>query len=169
MTQRNRTIAIVGGVILVILLILGIALIASSGDDGDDPPSTDAPATSEADAGESEDVGDENEEAGDGETVVALIDDAEVTLKTLRRKATAISLEPANPTMQPIVLAAAMRGRSANWYGGTRTRCTRWRCGWSQTDISPTTWRRIRSSGRGAPSVDSVAMRSSRPGSTASP
>jgi thiol-disulfide isomerase/thioredoxin len=68
-TQRNRTIAIVGGVILVILLILGIALIASSGDDGDDPPSTDAPATSEADAGESEDVGDENEEAGDGETV----------------------------------------------------------------------------------------------------
>ncbi|MDX2380434.1 MAG: TlpA disulfide reductase family protein [Acidimicrobiia bacterium] len=44
MSQRNRTLAIVGGAVLVVLLILGIALVASSGDDGDDTASTEAGA-----------------------------------------------------------------------------------------------------------------------------
>jgi len=48
----------------------------------------------------------ERNTARDGETVVALIDGAEATLKTFRRKAADISLEPANPTMQPIVVPA---------------------------------------------------------------
>jgi thiol-disulfide isomerase/thioredoxin len=68
-TQRNRTIAIVGGVILVILVILGITLLATSGDDGD-TPSTEAPAaTGESQDGESEDgeAGEGDGEAGEGD------------------------------------------------------------------------------------------------------
>jgi repressor LexA len=44
--------------------------------------------------------------ARDGETVVALIDEAEATLKRLRRDGSTVRLEPANASMTPIVLSA---------------------------------------------------------------
>lgn len=44
--------------------------------------------------------------AQDGETVVALIDDTEATLKRLYRDGSLIRLEPANPAIQPIIVAA---------------------------------------------------------------
>jgi repressor LexA len=44
--------------------------------------------------------------ADDGETVVALIDGSEATLKRLHRDASMIRLEPANPKMSPIVIPA---------------------------------------------------------------
>lgn len=44
--------------------------------------------------------------AGDGETVVALVDGSEATLKRFSRMGGRIRLEPANPAMKPIVLAA---------------------------------------------------------------
>lgn len=43
--------------------------------------------------------------ARDGETVVALIDRSEATLKQLHRERDRIRLQPANPTMQPIYVA----------------------------------------------------------------
>jgi repressor LexA len=44
--------------------------------------------------------------ADDGETVVALIDGSEATLKRLYRDSSMIRLEPANPKMAPIVIPA---------------------------------------------------------------
>ncbi|HKQ63276.1 MAG TPA: transcriptional repressor LexA [Candidatus Polarisedimenticolaceae bacterium] len=44
--------------------------------------------------------------ARDGETVVALIEGTEATLKRFRRDGPRVRLEPANPTMQPIVVPA---------------------------------------------------------------
>ena len=44
--------------------------------------------------------------ASDGETVVALIGGSDVTLKKLYREHDRIRLQPANPTMQPIYVAA---------------------------------------------------------------
>jgi repressor LexA len=42
----------------------------------------------------------------DGETVVALIDGSEATLKSFFRMGRDVRLEPANPTMQPIIVPA---------------------------------------------------------------
>jgi repressor LexA len=42
----------------------------------------------------------------DGDVVVALVDDAEATLKTFHRDGDAVRLQPANPVMSPIVLPA---------------------------------------------------------------
>jgi repressor LexA len=42
------------------------------------------------------------EAARDGETVVALLDDGEATLKRLYREAGGVRLQPANPAYQPI-------------------------------------------------------------------
>lgn len=44
--------------------------------------------------------------ASDGETVVALIGGSDVTLKKLYRERDRIRLQPANPTMEPIYVAA---------------------------------------------------------------
>jgi repressor LexA len=44
--------------------------------------------------------------ARDGETVVALVDGSEATLKRIVRDGASVRLEPSNPTMQPIVVAA---------------------------------------------------------------
>ena len=44
--------------------------------------------------------------ASDGETVVALVGGADVTLKKLYRERDRIRLQPANPTMEPIYVAA---------------------------------------------------------------
>jgi repressor LexA len=44
--------------------------------------------------------------ARDGETVVALIDGTEVTLKKLRKDGGRVRLEPANPQMRPIIVDA---------------------------------------------------------------
>jgi cytochrome c biogenesis protein CcmG/thiol:disulfide interchange protein DsbE len=69
MTQRNRTLAIVGGAVLVVLVILGIALATSS--DGDDgaTSSTAAPVAS-ADPDETADTADQGGDSADqgGET-----------------------------------------------------------------------------------------------------
>lgn len=48
----------------------------------------------------------ERKDANDGETVVALIEETEVTLKRFFRDGPRIRLEPANPSMQPIVVPA---------------------------------------------------------------
>ncbi len=45
--------------------------------------------------------------ARDGETVVALIDGADATLKRLHRDGATVRLEPANRTMRPLVLPAS--------------------------------------------------------------
>jgi len=47
-------------------------------------------------------VVEERQEARDGEMVVALIEGREATLKTFRREAGRIRLQPANPSMKPI-------------------------------------------------------------------
>jgi repressor LexA len=44
--------------------------------------------------------------AEDGETVVALVDGTEVTLKRFRRDGPLVRLEPANPAMEAIVVPA---------------------------------------------------------------
>lgn len=44
--------------------------------------------------------------ADDGETVVALIDDTDVTLKKLYREGSKVRLQPANPSVEAIVVAA---------------------------------------------------------------
>jgi len=44
-------------------------------------------------------------QARDGETVVALLDGAEATLKRLEREGARVRLEPANPRLKPIVIA----------------------------------------------------------------
>jgi repressor LexA len=44
--------------------------------------------------------------ARDGETVVALLDGADATLKKIYRDGASVRLEPAHPTMSPIVVAA---------------------------------------------------------------
>lgn len=44
--------------------------------------------------------------ARDGETVVALVDGSEATLKRIVRDGAQVRLEPSNPAMQPIVVAA---------------------------------------------------------------
>lgn len=46
-------------------------------------------------------------EARNGETVVALVDGSDATLKRFYRKDDMVSLEPANSTMEPIVVPAA--------------------------------------------------------------
>lgn len=48
----------------------------------------------------------ERRTAGDGETVVALIDGTDVTLKRISREGAQVRLEAANPVHQPIVVAA---------------------------------------------------------------
>ncbi len=48
----------------------------------------------------------ERNTASDGETVVALIEGSDATLKTLYHEGRQIRLQPANPTMQPIVVPA---------------------------------------------------------------
>ena len=49
----------------------------------------------------------ENREvSGNGETVVALIDESEATLKRLFRDGDRVRLEPANPSMQPMLFAS---------------------------------------------------------------
>jgi repressor LexA len=48
----------------------------------------------------------ERQTARDGETVVALVDGSEATLKRFYRDGSTVRLQPAHPTMQPIVLAA---------------------------------------------------------------
>jgi repressor LexA len=45
-------------------------------------------------------------EARDGETIVALVDGQDVTLKRLHREGPSVRLQPANPTMAPLILAA---------------------------------------------------------------
>ena len=45
--------------------------------------------------------------AADGETVVALVDDQEATLKKFYLELDRVRLQPANPTMEPIFLDAA--------------------------------------------------------------
>ena len=47
------------------------------------------------------------EEAQDGDTVVALIDDAEATLKKFYLELGRVRLQPANPTMEPIFVDAS--------------------------------------------------------------
>jgi repressor LexA len=51
-------------------------------------------------------VVEQRREAADGETVVALIDGSEATLKRLYREGSRIRLQPANPTMEPILVAS---------------------------------------------------------------
>jgi repressor LexA len=51
-------------------------------------------------------VVEERPQARDGETVVALVDGHEATLKRLYREGATVRLQPANATMGPIVLAA---------------------------------------------------------------
>jgi len=51
-------------------------------------------------------VVEERPEARDGETVVALIDRADATLKKFYREGPVIRLQPANPRMSPILVAA---------------------------------------------------------------
>jgi repressor LexA len=46
------------------------------------------------------------ETAENGQIVVALVDDAEVTLKRLRRRGNSIALEPCNPAYKPQILPA---------------------------------------------------------------
>lgn len=48
----------------------------------------------------------ERKVAQDGESVVALVDGSEATLKRFYRDAGRVRLQPANPAMEPIVLAA---------------------------------------------------------------
>lgn len=48
----------------------------------------------------------ERQTARDGETVVALIDGSEATLKRFYRDGPTVRLQPAHPTMQPIVVPA---------------------------------------------------------------
>ncbi len=50
---------------------------------------------------------DAREEAGNGETVVALVDEENVTLKKLYREGSQVRLQPANPTIPPIILDGA--------------------------------------------------------------
>jgi repressor LexA len=45
--------------------------------------------------------------ASDGEIVVALVGDSETTLKRLYREGERIRLQPANASMQPIIVPAA--------------------------------------------------------------
>lgn len=67
MNPRNRTFAIVGGAVLVILVVLGIALLAS--DDGDDAESeSTAPASEGAEDAESDASTSEAGTSGGGET-----------------------------------------------------------------------------------------------------
>jgi len=47
------------------------------------------------------------QDARNGETVVALVDDAEATLKKFYRERGRVRLQPANPDMKPLVLPAA--------------------------------------------------------------
>jgi len=49
---------------------------------------------------------DERQTARDGETVVALVDGADATLKRFYRDGATVRLQPAHPTMSPIVVAA---------------------------------------------------------------
>jgi repressor LexA len=51
-------------------------------------------------------VVEERATARDGETVVALVDGTDATLKRFRREGATVRLEPANPTMRPIVVPA---------------------------------------------------------------
>ena len=46
------------------------------------------------------------DDARDGETVVALIEDSDATLKRFFRDGSQVRLEPANPQMQPIIVSA---------------------------------------------------------------
>ena len=48
----------------------------------------------------------ERQVARDGETVVALVDGAEATLKRIYRDGATVRLQPSHPTMAPIVIAA---------------------------------------------------------------
>jgi repressor LexA len=48
----------------------------------------------------------ERQTARDGETIVALVDGSEATLKRFYRDGATVRLQPAHPTMQPIVLPA---------------------------------------------------------------
>ena len=48
----------------------------------------------------------ERQTARDGETVVALLDGADATLKRFYRDGATVRLQPSHPTMQPIVVAA---------------------------------------------------------------
>ena len=48
----------------------------------------------------------ERDTARDGETVVALIEGSEATLKTLYHEGERVRLQPANPTMDPIYVPA---------------------------------------------------------------
>ena len=48
----------------------------------------------------------ERQVARDGETVVALVDGTDATLKRLYREGATVRLQPSHPTMPPIVLAA---------------------------------------------------------------
>jgi repressor LexA len=48
----------------------------------------------------------ERQTARDGETVVALVDGADATLKRFYRDGATVRLQPAHPTMSPIVVAA---------------------------------------------------------------
>ena len=48
----------------------------------------------------------QRQEAADGETVVALVDGSEATLKRLYREGPRVRLQPANPEMEPIVVPA---------------------------------------------------------------
>jgi repressor LexA len=48
----------------------------------------------------------ERQTARDGETVVALVDGSDATLKRFFRDGATVRLQPAHPTMPPIVVAA---------------------------------------------------------------
>ena len=48
----------------------------------------------------------ERQTARDGETVVALVDGADATLKRIYRDGATVRLQPSHPTMQPIVVTA---------------------------------------------------------------
>ena len=48
----------------------------------------------------------ERQTARDGETIVALVDGADATLKRFYRDGATVRLQPSHPTMPPIVLAA---------------------------------------------------------------
>jgi repressor LexA len=48
----------------------------------------------------------ERQVARDGETVVALVDGSDATLKRIYREGSTVRLQPSHPTMAPIVVAA---------------------------------------------------------------
>ncbi len=50
---------------------------------------------------------DAREDAGNGETVVALVDEENVTLKKLYREGSQVRLQPANPSIPPLILDGA--------------------------------------------------------------